>query len=65
MIDKFVNHMAIGDMVITYNSQSREYIIGKITGEYVHHADVDDALANSRAVAWEGKAERDNLTPSS
>lgn len=64
MIDKFVNKMAIGDMVISYNSQSREYLIGKISGSYEHHPDVEDALVNSRAVTWEGKAERDKLSPS-
>jgi restriction system protein len=64
MIDKFVNHIEIGDKVVTYNSQSREYMVGKITGKYEYHpgVDVDDALTNSRAVTWENKVERDSLS---
>jgi restriction system protein len=65
MIDKFVNHVAIGDLVISYNSQSREYMVGKITGNYENHTGVDDALTNSRAVNWQSKVDRDSLTQSS
>jgi restriction system protein len=65
MIDKFVNQMALGDMVVTYNSQTREYMVGEITGNYEYHADLEDALVHSRKVEWKGKAERDNLTPAS
>ncbi|MBN7797811.1 restriction endonuclease [Parahaliea mediterranea] len=65
MIDKFVNQVSIGDLVVTYNSQSREYLIGRITGEYEHHADQEDALAHSREVKWHGKAARDKLTSAS
>ena len=62
MIDKFVNHIEIEDMVVTYNSQTREYMVGKITGKYEHHTGIDDALSNSRAVNWENKVERDSLS---
>jgi len=64
MIDKFAKKMAIGDRVITYDPQSREYRVGKISSDYKHDPLAENAIANSRDVVWEGRVPRDQLSSS-
>ena len=66
---KFVCEFKVGDYVISYNPQKRNYLIGKITSDYY----VSEKLAEKyhqnnefyhhfRDVEWLGEANRDNLS---
>lgn len=61
---RFVNEVEIGDGVITYSPANRTYLVGRVTGPAIHHADwADDGMALARAVDWEAReVERDSLS---
>ena len=52
---RFAHEIQPGDRVITYNPQSRRYLLGKIAGPYQFVATPDDpSNPNIRAVQWQG-----------
>ena len=53
--NKFRNLMAKGDRVVTYDGETREYLIGTITGDYEYRVGVIEGLPHLRAVEWEGR----------
>lgn len=66
MIYKFRNAIKIGDWATTYNPEKREYLLGKITSDYLFNPElVDSDYPHVRRVKWEHHISRDALQPSS
>ena len=61
---RFVREMKPGDRVLTYDPSRREYLIGEVTGEYVHDPSSDGIGPQIRKVKWEGVVERDGISVS-
>jgi restriction system protein len=59
MIYKFRAILKPDDKVITYNPETREYLIGKITGDYKYVINLD--YHQVRSVEWMGLVDRDSL----
>jgi len=64
MIWKFIAEMKPGDDVVTYDPSQREYLVGKITGEYQYDEGVLSDYRQIRTVDWAGRVSRDALSPS-
>lgn len=65
MILKFRDQIKEGDYLVSYNPETREYLIGKDKGQYLYKADIVGDYANLRAVDWVAKVSRDLLTQKS
>ena len=65
MLLKFRNVIQIDDKVVTYNPQSREYLVGTVSSDYVYDPTVIDDYPHLRKVTWEGRVTRDRLPVSS
>ena len=68
MLDNFARNVKIGDTVITYTREAREYYLAKIVGPYEWHSDLsekgEDPQPNVRKVEWNKKGiSRDLLSP--
>lgn len=59
---RFVREMRVGDSVVTYDSSSRVYLVGTVTGEYVYDPAEYAEQPNIRRVRWRGEAARDDLS---
>lgn len=64
MLWKFKAEMAPVDDVVTYDPSQREYLVGKVTGEYRYDEAVLSDYNHVRAVDWSGKVSRDALSAS-
>ena len=65
VIYKFRSVIQKGDKVITYNPNSREYLVGEVESDYLHtKSDVPDC-SNIRKVNWQGTVSRDSLSVTS
>lgn len=64
MIHKFRSVMRTGQRVISYDPESREYLVGTIDSEYRFEPGLVPDSPHVRAVRWEGRVSRDRLTPS-
>src|SRR4051794_24383862 len=62
---KFAHILRPGDHVVTYDPAEREYLLGKITGDYEFRPGLIPDYAHVRAVTWEGQISRDALQPAS
>ena len=62
---RFREELVSGKTVVTYDSSSRIYHLGAVTGEYVYHPEFDEELVHTRAVKWEREIPRDELTADS
>lgn len=70
---RFACDFQIGDWVISYNPQDRQYLVGKITSDYYYseklakkyNRPVNEFYHHFRDVEWIGHANRDNLTETS
>lgn len=62
MLWKFKEEMSVGDDVVTYNPIQREYLVGKIKGDYRYNDSVLSDYNQIRDVEWSGKVSRDHLT---
>jgi len=62
MIWKFTTEMSAGDDIVTYDPSQREYLVGKITGDYRYDKDVFSDYHQLRTVSWSGKVDRDALS---
>jgi restriction system protein len=51
-----------GDYILTYNSDERIYIFGRITGDYEFRPDINQEYPHVRCVEWESKIDRDKLS---
>ena len=61
---RFSHEIEVGDRIVTYAKDKREYIIGTVTEEHKYDETiVDDYYPNIIGVTWEGKQiPRDNLS---
>ena len=65
MFYKFRTVLAVNDSVITYDPESRDYLIGKVISDYYYKPGEVPDYSHVRKVKWEGKVSRDSLTASS
>ena len=64
MIYKFRHGIKIGDWALTYNREKREYLLGKITSDYLFNPKlVNLEYPHVRDVKWEHHISRDALKP--
>jgi restriction system protein len=59
---RFMSAFALGDRVLTYNSDTRLYHVGNITGKPVYLPQINERLPLQRAVKWQDAVSRDNLS---
>lgn len=62
IVYRFVNDVAVGDDVATYDPATRTYPIGTIAGGPTWHDDPEDARSTQRKVRWTGVVPRDALS---
>jgi restriction system protein len=60
-VGRFRFDMKKGDWVVTYNPESREYLVGKIEGDYDFNPE-EMEYHHTRKVKWQGSVSRDSLT---
>ena len=58
----FLLDMKVGDPVVTYDSDSREYLVGEVIGGYEYKSGVVTDSSHLRAVKWETRVRRDDLS---
>jgi restriction system protein len=61
MILKFRDQITAGDHIVSYNPETREYLVGVDKGEYLYQPGTVGDYANLRRVEWLGKVSRDQL----
>ena len=61
MIDKFIN-IKKDDYVVTYDTKTRNYLVGKDLGKYLFFDSNADDYRNIRKVKWLGRVNRDSLS---
>ncbi len=64
MLHRFRNVMAAGDRVITYESSSRTYHIGRVASDYQYDSKKGGQWPHVRAVEWSATVDRDDLSVS-
>jgi len=62
MILKFRDQIKAGDYLLSYNPETREYLVGKDKGQYSYQPDLIGDYANLRTVDWLDKVSRDKLS---
>lgn len=64
MLRKFRDEIQKGDMAVTYSSETRKYLVGKITGDYKYIVPTDEesGYRQTREVNWLGEVLRDDLS---
>lgn len=62
MIHKFRSVIKPGDLAVTYDPQSRCYLVGEITGDYEYKPNLVGDYPQVRKVNWLGKVSRDQLS---
>ncbi|MBL7840160.1 MAG: restriction endonuclease [Cyclobacteriaceae bacterium] len=60
-IFRFKSEFKIGDYVVTYNAQERQYSLGTIESDYEYHKE-DELQPHWRKVKWLKKIDRDGLS---
>jgi restriction system protein len=65
MIFKFKAQVKAGDIVVSYNPETRDYIVGHDLGEYTYKEGVVGDCSHLRKVKWLGKVSRDALSQKS
>lgn len=64
-LHRFVNEMAVGDTVVTYDPSRRVYLVGEIAGPYRFDSKYVPEDPQVRPVRWRGEVSRDLLSVSS
>lgn len=66
MIRKFRDDVRKGDIVVTYGTERREYMIGEVQSgyEYLSENDQVGVFAHTHPVSWLGSVSRDHLSQS-
>jgi MoxR-like ATPase len=54
-----------GDRVVTYDSATREYLLGSVVGDYEYRPNGLRGFENIRSVKWDGRVAKDVLATSS
>ena len=63
---RFCREFNVGDRAVTYDSGSRSYLCGTITGNYVHVPNAqEEEFENTRSVTWSHETPRDQLSEGS
>ncbi|RLA21969.1 MAG: restriction endonuclease [Gammaproteobacteria bacterium] len=62
MILKFRDQIKAGDYLISYNPETRSYLVGRDKGEYKFQPGTVGDYANLRSVDWRGTVSRDALS---
>jgi restriction system protein len=65
MIYKFRSTIKVGDKVITYDPNKREYLVGTIKSDYAYEPAGIKEHPHIRKVEWDGRVGRDKLSLSS
>ena len=65
MLYKFRSVISVGDKVVTYDRDSREYLVGTVTSDYLYKPGEITDYNHIRTVNWEGRVSRDQLSASS
>lgn len=65
MIWKFRHDIKTGERVVTYDTAKREYVLGKIDGDYYYDASQPDEYRHLRKAEWQHRISRDALKVSS
>ena len=65
VLNKFLNVIQVGDIVVTYDPSTREYLVGEITGDYEYSPDTVGDYPQIRPAKWRGRVSRDDLKTSS
>lgn len=65
MFYKFHSLVAVGDMVVSYDTVKREYLVGAITGDYQYKPDVVGDYPHIRKVEWHERISRDDISTTS
>ena len=58
---RFVLDVQQGDLVVTYDPATRDYLVGEITSGYVFLKDAGTDYCHARRVKWQKRASRDEL----
>ncbi len=61
-VGAFLLDMKPGDPVVSYNTDTREYLVGEIHGDYEFNPQLVSDHPHTRKVAWAGKVNRDDLS---
>jgi restriction system protein len=62
MITKFRDKIKANDYLVSYNPETREYLVGKDQGKYSYEPEAIGDYSNLRAATWLGKVSRDVLS---
>jgi len=65
MLHKFIAVIRDADHVITYDPESRQYLVGHVAGPYVFDGSKLQGYPHVRPVEWVGRVGRDSLKPQS
>lgn len=65
MAFKFRSELQQGDAVVSYDPSRREYLLGRVAGEYRYKPGHVPDYNHVRSVKWEGRVSRDRLTSAS
>src|SRR5690554_5771526 len=64
MIVKFRDQIKKGDMIISYDTETRQYLVGEDQGQYLYKPDEVGDYPQLRVVNWQGRVDRDALSQS-
>lgn len=64
MIVKFRDHIKKGDTIVSYDTETRQYLIGEDQGKYLYKPDEVGDYPQLRVVRWQGRVDRDALKQS-
>lgn len=62
MAYKFKEGISLGDRVVSYDPEKREYIVGNVIGDYEYAPNTVPDYPNIRRVEWNGRVGRDALS---
>ena len=60
---RFAHEIQLNDRVLTYDSSTRDYHLGRVTGPYIFNPSLFPNHPHVRPVEWAGKIDRDSLSP--
>jgi len=64
MIVKFRDQIKKGDTIISYDTETRQYLVGEDQGQYLYKPDEVGDYPQLRVVNWQGRVDRDALSQS-
>ena len=63
VVHKFCNVLQKGDAVVTYDGNTRNYLVGEIKSDYYYKPGLIEDMPNLRDVDWKHRVSRDALEP--